>query len=361
MFTVDDVRRDLGPARHARRRINLVIAELARASSRSRRRGPAPRDDAFPFVLSAGERRSSTANTIFRDPAWRKKDADGALRMHPGRRRRASASPTATACGSTTKRGARSRRPSRSPTRCSAGHVSLPNGLGLDYPDDDGDRRRHGVAPNELTSTDDRDWLAGTPWHKHVRRGSRRRRGRWPDVRRTRFDDWPCPIARTTDLIGDWWTPLVLRDAFAGRDAASTTSRRRSASRARCSPQRLDRLVEEGMLIKVAYEERPPRYEYRLTDEGPRVLGRPRRDVALGLRLAVARGRAAARPSRRPRDRRRDPPGRRRRTHRHPARHPPHQDPPPLARFGVSHFIEASCTKRSGSLAVGGEVLEVLE
>jgi formate dehydrogenase len=50
-----------------------------------------------------------------------------------------------------------------------SGHVSLPNGLGLDYPDADGTRTRRGVAPNELTSTDDRDWLAGTPWHKHVR------------------------------------------------------------------------------------------------------------------------------------------------------------------------------------------------
>ena len=36
-------------------------------------------------------------------------------------------------------------------------------------------------------------------------------------MRRTRFDDWPCPIARTTDLIGDWWTPLIMREAFSGR------------------------------------------------------------------------------------------------------------------------------------------------
>jgi len=36
-------------------------------------------------------------------------------------------------------------------------------------------------------------------------------------VRRTRFHRWPCPIARVTDLIGDWWTPLVLREAFSGR------------------------------------------------------------------------------------------------------------------------------------------------
>src|SRR5262249_14727488 len=41
------------------------------------------RDEAFPFVLSAGERRSFTANTIIRDPTWRKKDAQGALRLNP--------------------------------------------------------------------------------------------------------------------------------------------------------------------------------------------------------------------------------------------------------------------------------------
>lgn len=48
------------------------------------------------------------------------------------------------------------------------GHVTLPNGLGLDHPGADGRRVVHGVAPNELTSSADRDWLAGTPHHKHV-------------------------------------------------------------------------------------------------------------------------------------------------------------------------------------------------
>lgn len=49
-----------------------------------------------------------------------------------------------------------------------AGHVSLPNGLGLDHPNEDGAAVVTGVAPNELTSSADRDWVAGTPWHKHV-------------------------------------------------------------------------------------------------------------------------------------------------------------------------------------------------
>jgi formate dehydrogenase len=47
--------------------------------------------------------------------------------------------------------------------------VTLPNGLGLAHPNERGERTVHGTPPNELTSGEDRDWLAGTPWHKHVR------------------------------------------------------------------------------------------------------------------------------------------------------------------------------------------------
>jgi formate dehydrogenase len=49
------------------------------------------------------------------------------------------------------------------------GHASLPNGLGLDHPDADGRPVVTGVAPNELTASDDRDPWVGTPHHKHVR------------------------------------------------------------------------------------------------------------------------------------------------------------------------------------------------
>jgi len=86
-------------------------------------------------------------------------------------------------------------------------------------------------------------------------------------MRRTRFDRWPCPIARATDLIGDWWTPLVLREAFAGRRRFEDFQRALGTPRAVLA-RRLDRLVDEGLMKKVPYAEHPARFEYRLTDKG---------------------------------------------------------------------------------------------
>lgn len=86
-------------------------------------------------------------------------------------------------------------------------------------------------------------------------------------MRRTRFDDAPCPIARTADLIGDWWTPILMREAFLGRRRFDDFQQALSLSRGVLA-KRLARLVEEGMLEKRLYEERPPRYEYVLTEKG---------------------------------------------------------------------------------------------
>jgi DNA-binding HxlR family transcriptional regulator len=86
-------------------------------------------------------------------------------------------------------------------------------------------------------------------------------------MRRTRFDDWPCPIARTTDLIGDWWTPLVMREAFTGKRRFEEIQEALGAPRAVLTA-RLKRLCDEGMLERVAYQEHPPRFEYRLTEKG---------------------------------------------------------------------------------------------
>ena len=91
-------------------------------------------------------------------------------------------------------------------------------------------------------------------------------------MRRTRFDDWPCPIARTTDLIGDWWTPLVMREAFLGRRRFEEFQVALDVPRAVLTA-RLRRLCDEGMLERVEYQTNPPRFEYRLTRKGSEFWG----------------------------------------------------------------------------------------
>ncbi len=122
--------------------------------------------DEFPFVLSAGERRSFSANTIFRDPAWRKTDRHGALAINPD-----DAADLGLADGDnarlTTATGTVEVNVGIDDSM-RRGHISIPNGMGLDYPDETGAYRRAGVAPNDLTALDWKDDIAGTPWHKHV-------------------------------------------------------------------------------------------------------------------------------------------------------------------------------------------------
>ena len=83
-------------------------------------------------MLSAGERRSFTANTILRDPSWRKRDGAGALRIAPTDAGRIGVA-TGDAVRVTTKRGS-AVAVADVDDAMQAGHVSLPNGLGLDYP-----------------------------------------------------------------------------------------------------------------------------------------------------------------------------------------------------------------------------------
>jgi anaerobic selenocysteine-containing dehydrogenase len=116
----------------------------------------------YPFVLMAGERRDYSANTIFRDAGWRRKDAQGSLRMSPDDAQRLGLASGATV-RITTKVGS-ALAPVEVTERMLSGHVSLPNGYGLD--NEDGGR--NGVALNELTSVEDQDRFAGTPHHKYV-------------------------------------------------------------------------------------------------------------------------------------------------------------------------------------------------
>jgi anaerobic selenocysteine-containing dehydrogenase len=148
-------------------RIQLLIPELIEELVGLAEEKPPKADDAYPFVLAAGERRTSTANTIYRDPSWRKKDRVGALRISPGDAVRLGVE-TGERVRITTKRGAAEATVEVSDS-LRDGHVTLPNGHGLEYPNSSGERVLHGTPPNELTSGEDRDWIAGTPWHKHVR------------------------------------------------------------------------------------------------------------------------------------------------------------------------------------------------
>ena len=145
--------------------VHLEIPELLDELAELRDEAPPGDDPEWPLLLSAGERRSFTANTILRDPAWRKKDADGALRVSPADADRFGLVDGDTAT-LTTKRASVLVTVAVDET-VRAGHVSLPNGLGLDHVDA-GTRHQTGVAPNELTASEDRDPWAGTPWHKTV-------------------------------------------------------------------------------------------------------------------------------------------------------------------------------------------------
>jgi anaerobic selenocysteine-containing dehydrogenase len=148
------------------RRIRLEVPELLAEVSALRER-PAPcADPDWPFVLSAGERRAFTANTIIRDPRWRKRDAAGALRMSNADARLLGVT-TGDRVRLTTRRGS-TEVSVEATDRMRSGHLSLPNGLGLSAPGDDDQARVVGVAPNELTGSGDRDEWVGTPWHKHV-------------------------------------------------------------------------------------------------------------------------------------------------------------------------------------------------
>lgn len=165
-FTVHEYEDDWSLVTHADRRFALEIPEMLTELGALATDRPPLISDEYPIVLSAGERRAFTANDIIRDPDWRRRDADGALRVSVedaaalglvdgGRARITTAAGTAEAAVEVT-------------DVMLPGHASLPNGFGVDFTEADGGKRVPGVAPNNLTSADWRDAFAGTPWHKHV-------------------------------------------------------------------------------------------------------------------------------------------------------------------------------------------------
>lgn len=81
------------------------------------------------------------------------------------------------------------------------------------------------------------------------------------------FADARCPIARSLDVVGEWWSILILRDAFRGVRRFDDFQESLGIARNMLS-RRLKRLVDAGLLETRPYSARPPRHEYRLTDKG---------------------------------------------------------------------------------------------
>ncbi len=154
---------------HEDKLVHLGIPEmLEELESLTREPAGLYADDEYPFVLAAGERRSYNANQIYRDPAWRKTDTEGALRIHPD-----DAASIGAVEGDTvrceSRRGAIDVRVQPDDAML-PGCLVLPHGFGMSYPDPDNSEvlRRNGPSINELTDASRCDPLAKTPYHKYV-------------------------------------------------------------------------------------------------------------------------------------------------------------------------------------------------
>ena len=104
-------------------------------------------------------------------------------------------------------------------------------------------------------------------------------------MQRTRFGEMACSIARTLDVIGEPWSPLILRDVFVGIDRFDKIQADLGISR-KVLTERLKWLVEAGVLERRQYETHPPRYEYVLSAKGTELVDLLMVMVAWGDRWA---------------------------------------------------------------------------
>jgi DNA-binding HxlR family transcriptional regulator len=81
------------------------------------------------------------------------------------------------------------------------------------------------------------------------------------------YEGQNCSIARTLEVVGERWTLLIVRDVFLGLRRFDQLKESLGVAR-NVLADRLGRLVAEGILERVPYSERPPRFEYRLTAKG---------------------------------------------------------------------------------------------
>jgi anaerobic selenocysteine-containing dehydrogenase len=165
VFTDHQPEDALGLLRHRDRKVHLAVPELLTWLRELDPRSTV-QDPEFPFIVVAGQRRMHNANQIFRTPAWRKSDPDGALRLHPD--------DLAAAGGADGGWLAVVTRAGRLVVRAEAdasfrrGVGALPHGYGQSFPDGEGGRVVDGPRLNVITSAEDRDPIAATPYHKNV-------------------------------------------------------------------------------------------------------------------------------------------------------------------------------------------------
>src|SRR4051812_29482724 len=84
---------------------------------------------------------------------------------------------------------------------------------------------------------------------------------------RNDYENQICAIAGSLELIGERWTLLIIRDAFLGIRRFDDFQRHLGIAR-NVLQTRLERLVDAGILRRARYQERPERFEYRLTSKG---------------------------------------------------------------------------------------------
>ena len=90
-------------------------------------------------------------------------------------------------------------------------------------------------------------------------------------MRRKSFGNARCPVARSLDTIGDWWTLLLVRDALRGARRFSDFQQSLGLAKNVLST-RLRKLVDDGIMRLEPSRLRPDRNEYHLTDKGRRLL-----------------------------------------------------------------------------------------
>src|SRR5258708_29432364 len=86
-------------------------------------------------------------------------------------------------------------------------------------------------------------------------------------MQRKSFGNMQCPIARSLERVGEWWSILILRDAFHGLTRFDDFQKSLEIA-PNMLTRRLNALVEGGLLERHRYSERPPRDEYVLTERG---------------------------------------------------------------------------------------------